>query len=158
MSPSANLLSSPVPVLDGLAVEVRELTVADLDCGFLESLSSLTEVDLSPEEALPLFHERLTAGILTYVACIGAEVVGTASLLIERKFIHRGALVGHVEDVAVRRDVQRSGIGTALMQHVTAEARRRGCYKVILNCLDDRVGFYTRLGYHCKDNGLRYDC
>jgi glucosamine-phosphate N-acetyltransferase len=156
MSPSANLL--PCVADAPPDVEVREMTVTDLEHGVLESLASLAEVGLTAAEAVPFFHERLRAGVRTYVACVGDEVVGTASLLVERKFIHRGGLVGHIEDVAVRRDTQRKGVGTALVRHATEEARRLGCYKVILNCLDDRVSFYTRLGFYWKDNGLRFDC
>jgi glucosamine-phosphate N-acetyltransferase len=150
---------APAPPTSTCAgVEVRELTVADLSHGFLEALASLSEVGLSPAEAVTFFHERLTSGMRTYVACAGSAVIGTASLLLERKFLHRGGLVGHVEDVAVRRDLQRQGVGTALMRHVAEEARRLGCYKVILNCFEDRVGFYARLGYRRHDCGLRLDC
>lgn len=139
-------------------IHVRELTVADLGHGFLTALASLSDVGLSPDEAIPFMRERLAAGVRTYVACVGTEVIGTASLLIERKFLHRGGLVGHVEDVAVRRDQQRQGVGTVLMRHVAAEARRLGCYKVILSCFEDRAGFYARLGYHRHDCGMRLDC
>jgi len=161
MSPSANLLPCVAALASfphAKAVLVREMTLTDLEHGLLESLASLSEVGLSAAEAVPFFHERLRAGVRTYVACVSDEVVGTASLLVERKFIHRGGLVGHIEDVAVRRDVQRKGIGTALVRHATEEARRLGCYKVILNCLDDPVSFYTRLGFYWKDYGLRFDC
>ena len=84
--------------------------------------------------------------------------VGAASLLIEQKFIHKGGLVGHIEDVAVHKEFQRQGIGTALVRHCTEEAKRQGCYKVILNCFDHLVPFYGRIGYHRQDMGLRYDC
>jgi glucosamine-phosphate N-acetyltransferase len=139
-------------------LQIREMTVADLSRGFLESLASLSDVGLRPVEAVEFFHERLRAGVRTYVACEGEEVIGTASLLLERKYLHRGGLVGHIEDVAVRRDLQRQGVGTALMRHAVGEARRLGCYKVILNCFEDRVGFYARLGFHEHDCGLRFDC
>ena len=82
-------------------------------------------------------------------------MVGTASIIIERKFIRNGGLVGHIEDVAVRADRQRLGIGTKLIEHLTAEAFRMGCYKVILNALGHVTGFYARLGYKAHDSGLR---
>jgi glucosamine-phosphate N-acetyltransferase len=154
----------PSPGLPGAAapaeadLEVRELTEADLGHGFLEALASLSSVGLTPDAALPFLHERRAAGIRTYVACSGAEVLGTASLVLERKFLHAGGLVGHIEDVAVRRGLQRKGVGTVLVQHAVAEARRLGCYKVILNCFEDRMGFYARLGFHEHDRGMRLDC
>jgi glucosamine-phosphate N-acetyltransferase len=154
--PVSTILTPPLTDNDGLTI--RELTVADLGNGFLEALTSLSEVSLSPEEAIPYFEERLAAGVRTYVACAGEAVLGTASLLLERKFLHRGGLVGHIEDVAVHSDLQRQGVGTMLVRHVTEEACRLGCYKVILNCFEDRVGFYARLGYRLHDCGMRLDC
>lgn len=139
-------------------LQIAELTAADLSLGFLESLASLTEVGMTPQEAQAVFRQRLKAGIRTYVARQDGRIVGTASLLLELKFIHKGGRVGHIEDVAVHKDHQRKGIGTALVAHCTQEAKKLGCYKVILNCFERLVPFYTRIGYHRQDVGLRYDC
>jgi len=136
---------------------VQELTAPDLTNGFLESLASLTEVGLTPKEAVDVFRKRLRAGIRTYVALLEGRVVGTASLLVEQKFIHQGGKAGHIEDVAVHKDHQRQGIGTLLVRHCTEEARKHGCYKVILNCFERLVPFYARIGYHQQDVGLRCD-
>jgi glucosamine-phosphate N-acetyltransferase len=91
------------------------------------------------------------------VAVDGEEVLGTATLIIERKFIHQGGWAGRVEEVAVRRDRQHQGIGTALMEHVNQRARELGCYKVVLSCSDANVRFYERTGYHVHDVGMRQD-
>jgi glucosamine-phosphate N-acetyltransferase len=138
-------------------VIIEELTAPDLARGFLESLTSLTAVGLTPVEALPIFRERLRAGIRTYIARQGDRVVGTASLLLEQKFIHQGGRVGHIEDVAVHREFQKQGIGTALVAHITEEARKLGCYKVILNCFEHLAPFYARIGYRKQEVGMRID-
>ena len=85
-------------------------------------------------------------------------MVGTASLIVEQKFIHGGGLVGHIEDVAVHKDHWRKGIGTAMVDQLTKLASSMRCYKVILNCFDEFVPFYTRIGYRRHDSGLRFDC
>lgn len=139
-------------------VHVREMVVSDLKCGFLETLEALTDVRLTPEEAIQFFYEREKAGTRTFVAVKDSKVVGTASLIIERKFIHRGGLVGHIEDVAVRADLQKQGIGACLVQYVISAALGEGCYKVILNCAPDRMGFYIKkLGFRQHDCGMRLD-
>jgi glucosamine-phosphate N-acetyltransferase len=138
-------------------VEIAELEERDLTAGFLESLASLSEVGLTPAEAIALVRERAQQGVKTYVARIDGRVVGTASLLVERKFIHRGGKVGHIEDVAVHRDTQHRGIGTRLVAHATDEARKLGCYKVILDCFDRLTPFYGRLGYRVFNVGMRID-
>ena len=136
---------------------IREMTSADLGPRFLETLAGLSEVGLSVREAEEVSRHRLGHGIRTYVALCRGQIVGTASLLLERKFLHRGGLVGHIEDVAVHRDFRLRGTGTAVVGYATEEARKLGCYKVILDCFEHLVPFYARLGYRPHNCGLRVD-
>jgi glucosamine-phosphate N-acetyltransferase len=114
-------------------------------------------VKLTPDQAKEVFRERLRRGIRSYVACIDDRVVGTASLLVEEKFIHGAGLSSHIEDVAVHRDFQKQGIGAALVGYLLQEARRLGCYKVILNCREGNVPFYEKMGFRRHDVGMRLD-
>ena len=141
-----------------MPLRIRPLQPADFAAGFLETLGSLAPVDLTPEEAIAIWQKRTDSGIHSVVAEVDGRVVGTASLIVEKKFIHRGGLVGHIEDVAVHSDHWRQGIGTALVERLTELASSLHCYKVILNCLDQLVPFYARLGYRRHDSGLRFDC
>jgi glucosamine-phosphate N-acetyltransferase len=138
---------------------IRELQAGDLSRGLSETLASLAEVGLGASEMLQLMQERTRAGVRTYVAWDGGtnDVVGTISLLVERKFIHRGGKIGHIEDVAVRRGFRGKGLATALVQHAISEARRLGCYKVILNCFEQLARFYESLGFRRHDIGMRID-
>ena len=146
-----------VPVQCPPDLIICELTGPDLSNGLLETLAGLAEVKLTPAQAGDVFRNRLRAGVRTYVARVGQRVIGTASLLLEQKFIHGGGWVGHIEDVAVHPDCRLQGVGSALVRHATEEARKHGCYKVILNCFEHLVPFYTRLGYRPHDAGLRID-
>lgn len=137
-------------------VVIRSLRREDLDRGFLETLSALTTVDLTPAEARQVFATR-PANSHTFVAMRNNRVVGTTSLLVDQKFIHGGGRVGHIEDVAVAHDAQRMGIGTALVEHAVAQAKELGCYKVILHCFSDLSGFYQRLGFRDYNIGMRVD-
>jgi glucosamine-phosphate N-acetyltransferase len=140
-----------------MEISIRELRGFDNFDEFLDSLGNLADVQLTPEEAREVFRNRLRTGISTYVACAQDRIVGTASLLIEQKFIHGGGRSGHIEDVAVHRDFQKQGIGAALVQHLTEQARKMGCYKVVLNCFDQLAPFYEKLGFRRHDVGLRLD-
>jgi glucosamine-phosphate N-acetyltransferase len=138
---------------------IRELDPADVSHGLADTLASLAEVGLTPDEMRVVVQERSRMGIHTYVACDPAtgEVVGTASLLVERKFIHRGGRVGHLEDVSVRKGHRGKGTGAALVRHVLSEARRLHCYKVILSCFEQIAPLYTSLGFRKHDIGMRID-
>jgi glucosamine-phosphate N-acetyltransferase len=140
-----------------MSLTVRALRPDDVTAAFLETLGGLTEVSLTVAEARAILQLRDEQGVHTYVALDGGQVVGTASLLVELKFIHCGGKVGHIEDVAVHESRRRQGVGTALVAHLTEEARRLGCYKCVLNCFPHLVPFYDRLGYHKHDECLRID-
>jgi glucosamine-phosphate N-acetyltransferase len=150
-------LSFQWPAEGTMEITIRELRGFDNFEEFLDSLANLADVELTPEKAKEVFRNQLRLGVRTYVACVQGRIVGTASLLIEPKFIHGGGLSGHLEDVAVHRDFQKQGIGAALVRHVTAQAREMGCYKVVLNCFDNMAPFYEKLGFRRHDAGLRMD-
>lgn len=140
-----------------LPLVLRELNGQDLEGGFLETLANLADVDLSPEQAREVLRQRLRRDVHTYVACVDGRVVGSASLLVEYKFIHGGGRCGHIEDVVIHRDWQGHGIARALVQYAVSEARRLGCYKAILNCYESLIPFYERCGFQTHDQGMRLD-
>lgn len=138
-------------------LRIEPLAAPHLRRGFLETLSALTEVALTPDAAVAVLQKRLWAGIRTYVVVQGGHVVGTASLIIEPKFLHGGGTVAHVEDVAVHHDAQGHGIGRLLMDHCERVARQQGCYKIILDCSRDRQPFYEKYGYREHELQMRKD-
>ncbi len=137
---------------------IREMLESDVTEAFLETLAGLSAVNLTVAQGREVFREiHLAPGRRTCVALVNDVVVGTATLLIEKKFIHQGGLVGHIEDVVVHQTMRHRGIGTAMVKHLTEVARAAGCYKAILNCFPQLVPFYARLGYHQWEEGLRID-
>ncbi len=137
---------------------IRELLISDLtnESGFFSSLSELAPVSIDLDKAKKVFYNRQHAGVRTIVAVIDDEIVGTASVVIEPKFIHNGKLVGHIEDVAVTYDFQKLGIGKKLMDEIVKIAKENGCYKLVLHCDEDKVAFYKKIGFYRID-GMRLD-
>lgn len=82
---------------------------------------------------------------------LSTTLAATATLLVERKLIRGGAFAGHIEDVVVDAQFRGSGLGRRMVDALTDEARRRGCYKVILDCAESNVPFYERCGYATKE-------
>ena len=109
-------------------IHIRDLRSEDFDRGFLDALAALTDVDLTPQTARSILN-GMPANVRTFVAESAGRVVGAVTLLIERKFIHGGGSVGHIEDVAVDRRHQRCGIGTALVEHAIQAAAMRDATK-----------------------------
>jgi glucosamine-phosphate N-acetyltransferase len=136
---------------------IRPLERRDFANGFAETLSALAAVDLDRPRLQAVLDLRRRRGVQTFVYLDGDRVVGTASLVVEPKFIHAGGKVGHLEDVAVLPGYRKAGIGRKLVTHVIKEARRHGCYKVILNCTDRLEGFYSAAGFRTHTTGMRLD-
>ena len=138
---------------------IRELQERDLSSCLADTLAGLAEVGLSVDQMREVMQERSRLGTHTYVALDSAtnEVVATVSLVMERKFIHRGGRVGRIEDVSVRKGFRGQGLATAIVKHAVSEARRLGCYKVILNCFEQLAPLYASLGFRKHDIGMRID-
>ena len=137
-------------------VEIRRLTRDDLQRGFLDVLAGLTKVELTADEAIPVF-DGMMPNQFTYVALAGNRVIGTTTLLVEQKFIHSGGRVGHIEDVVVSPEVQGKGVGGDLVRYAIDQAKHLGCYKVILHCSEKVQPFYESLGFHEANVGMRID-
>ena len=81
------------------------------------------------------------------------KVVGTTTLLVEPKFIHKGMRVGYIEDVSVRKGYDGLGIGSQLITYATQDAISvEGCRKILLYCSKNTMPFYEKLGYKLVDD------
>lgn len=86
------------------------------------------------------------------------QIVGTVTLLVEKKIIHKGASVGYLEDMVVDARRRGNGIGRRLCQHACQQATSEGCYKVVLNCSAGNRGFYESCGFRQHNVSMRFDC
>jgi glucosamine-phosphate N-acetyltransferase len=140
--------------------EVRELRDKDFGRGFIETLSNLSDTGgLGPTEARRLFEAVKANPVYHFLVAVSndGQVIGATTLLVEQKFIHRGGLVGHIEDVAVRKGQEGRGVGGSVVRAALEMAGALGCYKVILDCTADLTGFYRKLGFNEHDVGMRID-
>jgi len=140
-------------------ITIREIEEDDLEKGFLETLDFLRNAsDLDKNKAKEILKKiKQNTNHIIYVAIDNKKIVGSTTLLIEQKFIHDGGLVGHIEDVVVRKDYEGKGIGIKLVTSMLERAKEKNCYKTILDCKDDVKQFYERIGFKRESNGMRYD-
>ena len=138
---------------------IREIEEDDLENGFLETLDFLRNTsDLDKNKAKEILKKiKQNTNHIIYVAIDNKKIVGSTTLLIEQKFIHDGGLVGHIEDVVVRKDYEGKGIGIKLVTSMLECAKEKNSYKTILDCKDDVKQFYERIGFKHESNGMRYD-
>jgi glucosamine-phosphate N-acetyltransferase len=143
---------------------IRELVLEDLDNSFLESLDNLLPdtSQLDRGKARTIFEEirsnplhRIFVAILPQRQGGREAVIGTITLLVEPKFILNGGRVGHIEDVSVRRGYEDQGLGRRLVSHATQVAKEMGCIKMVLDCSEETMPFYEKLGYSYQDKCMK---
>ncbi|XP_031624577.1 probable glucosamine 6-phosphate N-acetyltransferase [Contarinia nasturtii] len=132
-------------------LKVRPLQVGDYDRGFLQLLSQLTGVgNVTRDEFLSRFHKMKCSGAY-YVTVIEDtrinQIIGSATLVIEHKFIHSCGLRAHLEDVVVNNTYRGKQLGKLIVSTVTLLGEYLGCYKMTLECKDKLIQFYTSMGY-----------
>ena len=138
---------------------IRSIEMEDLDRGFLEVLDNLRMAsDLEHSKAKEILKKiKQNPNHIIHVAIDNKKIVGSTTLFIEQKFIHDGGLVGHIEDVVVRKDCEGKGIGIKLVTSMLERAKEKNCYKTILDCKDNVKQFYERIGFKRESSGMRYD-
>ena len=138
---------------------IRELRREDLWNGFLTTLDSLRQAsDIDKNKAETIFEKiNSNPDHIVIVAELDGKIVGTATLLIEPKFIHNGGLVGHIEDVSIEKRFQGQKIGEKIIKYLLEFTKKQGCYKTILDCTNDVKPFYEKLGFKHIASELRFD-
>jgi ribosomal protein S18 acetylase RimI-like enzyme len=101
----------------------------------------------SPEELCARVRRQAPAGYRILAAWQGKDAVGLAGYRPQENLI-RGPFC-YVDDLVVRDDLRRSGVGERLLAAVGAEAKARGLPHLVLDtALDNFLGqrFYFRFG------------
>ena len=136
---------------DGLVV--RNLKASDYNNGFLHLLSQLTSVGDIPEAFFNKRLQQIEQSNRQHMLVIEdqGKVVATATLLIERKFIHEAGFAAHIEDVVSDKSVRGKGLGKKIIEALVLLAESCGCYKVILDCEEHNIKFYEKCGFALKE-------
>ena len=144
---------------------IREIEEKDIESGgLLEVLENLAPVGgLTMPAAKMILKEIRSNPLHKIFVAVTQEglgrglVIGTTTLLVEPKFIFGGGRVGHIEDVAVRAGYQRKGIGFKLVNYATEQAVAMRCVRTVLDCSDENVPFYKKIGYSYHGNTMKIE-
>uniref|UniRef100_A0A3Q3EN63 Glucosamine 6-phosphate N-acetyltransferase n=1 Tax=Labrus bergylta TaxID=56723 RepID=A0A3Q3EN63_9LABR len=79
------------------------------------------------------------------------QIVATATLITEHKFIHSCAKRGRVEEVVVSDVCRGKQLGKLLVSTLTLLSKKLNCYKITLECATKNVTFYQKFGYTASD-------
>lgn len=136
-----------------LSLEIREVCVSDYFAGHLELLSQLSlcnkkEIDYYEYEK---FISSLNDNHKIFVIVDNFCIIATGTIIIEQKLIHNMGKVGHIEDIVVSEEYRGKKIGSIIINKLVEVATDFGCYKIILDCAEDKRIFYEKLGFETKN-------
>lgn len=129
---------------------IRKLDIEDYNNGYLKLLEQLTDVgDITQSEFARIFHTLSpNIRIMVLVNNITKKIIGTGTLVIEQKFIHKCSPLGHIEDIVIDNKYRGKGYGNMMLNYLLKLAKDiYKCYKVRLVCNESNVGFYEKLNF-----------
>jgi len=136
-------------------LKLRPLEEADFGRDFLAVLSQLTDVGTVSQAFFNERAQQLRDDPLSHMLVVEdlgrGRVCAAGTLVVEPKFIHQAGLAGHIEDVVVDTGLRRRGLGRLVVKKLQRLAREAGCYKVIVDCSEENVPFYTSCGFTRKE-------
>ncbi len=131
---------------------IRTLQVSDYKKEYFNLLAQLTTSPAICYSQFEQFVNNLNPyhQIIVIEDLLTNKIVGTGTILIEFKLIHGLGKVAHIEDIVTDGSYRGQGLGAQLINHLVKQAQAAGCYKVILDCGEHNVGFYTKCGFEQK--------
>tara|TARA_B110000037_G_C16954050_1_gene438106 strand:+ start:473 stop:889 length:417 start_codon:yes stop_codon:yes gene_type:complete len=81
------------------------------------------------------------------------ELIASGTILYETKLIHDISLYAHIEDIIVSSKYRKNGYGAILLQELIEICKSNNCYKILLDCQDELIKFYEKVGF--KKNGFQ---
>ncbi len=122
--------------------------------GFVKSL--LSTAKLEEKNFMLIQQQKIKAGGVKFFIMENKKEIARAYLYILKNDSHREPF-GFLEDMLVEEKYRRQGLGAALVKATVAEAKKRGCYKLIATSRHSRKAihrWYKKLGF--EDYGLEF--
>ena len=142
----------------GQMFSFRIIDKYDIDLEYFELLGQLTCVDLDKLDTnkTNAFYNQLSNNHRVFVIEDSGrdKIIASGTLLIEPKLIRNYGKVGHIEDIVVSEKMRGFGLGKKMIYYLSDYAKSEGCYKCILDCSDENVGFYEKCSYVRKGSQM----
>jgi glucosamine-phosphate N-acetyltransferase len=134
----------------------RLLSLSDYGKGYFELLSQLTVAPkVCFQKFSDVFHKIQNNKNIHIIVIEDYEsqiIIGSATIIIEQKFIRDCRTVGHIEDVVVHKDYRNQKLGKVLIEKVIEIGKTLDCYKIILDCSSENILFYEKCGLKKSDS------
>ncbi len=76
---------------------------------------------------------------------LNKRIIATGKLIVEVK--SHGSKMGIIQDVVTDSEYRGTGHGYQIISELSKVSKEHQCYKVVLNCNPENIGFYKKCGF-----------
>jgi len=137
-----------------MVVIFRQLKKSDYK-EYIELMDTFRPIglDVSKEEFEKIYDNIFKNNII-FVAEDNNEIISTAKLIIDQKFIHNFAKYGFIEDVIVKKEKRGQNNGKNIINHIIDYCKEQQFYKITLTCNNELVAFYEKTNFKIYQNHM----
>lgn len=142
---------------DKINYKIREIELADCKKGYIELLQNFAnyETPVSEKQFTDYIENNETTKIVVIENIDNNKIIGAGTVFCMEKLHNMENRMGFIQDVVILEKYRKHGLGKLLVNKLYEVGKENRCYKIILNCNPDVVGFYTKLGFSKK--GFEFD-
>jgi GNAT superfamily N-acetyltransferase len=114
-------------------------------------INDFRETEFSLEQfihILSLLNQNNLSDI--WIMELNNEIICSATIIYEYKFIHNISMLAHIEDVCTLKKYRGKGYGKIIIDHLIEESRKNNCYKITLYCNKELEKFYNKSNFENK--------
>lgn len=133
--------------------DIRELELEDYSKGVLELYEQNFDIDSSKidkKDFSKYILNKRKSNYKIFVIEYNFKIIGIASCFIEQKLIHNFGKVSHIEDVIIDKNFRNKGLGKKIIKKCIDYSKSNNCYKIILDCFEEKKEFYEKCGFSKK--------
>jgi len=135
-------------------MEILKLTLSENLNDYLTLINQLSSTQITLTQVKEII-KNLPENHVIFIMKIENNIIGSGTVLLEQKIIHSGKKVGHLEDIIIDNTYQGKGYGKKLIDFLIKYCQENDCYKVILNCQENKKLFYQKCGFEEKSIQMR---
>jgi len=124
---------------------IRKIEHNDYNKNYLNLIKS----DINYEEFIQ-FLDELNNNHVILVIEKDYKIIGTGTILIEKKLTYNLSKMGHIENILIDENYRGNGYGVKIVNELVNVADKEGCYRVDLSCEEYLEKFYEKNNFKKK--------
>ena len=123
---------------------IRKLEKSDYK-KYIELINEFRPIELGvTKEIFETIYDTIFLNNIIFVIELNNELIGSITLIIEQKFIHKLSKYGRIEDVIINNKHRGKGYGKKLIKHIVNYCKENCFYKITLTCNEKLISFYEK--------------